>query len=146
MEKRTYADRRLNIIAAVRRRRKKVRQMALEYKGNRCSRCGYDRCAEALEFHHLDSSEKDFGISDRGYTRSWRKIREELDKCVLICANCHRELHSNTQHSWETMNEKSGEIREAAARNGGGNPERSLAKRNTVARNVQRLGFEERYQ
>lgn len=68
--------------------------MAVVYKGGRCQNCGYDRCAEALEFHHIENSEKDFGISARGYTRSWLKIRQELDKCVLLCANCHRELHA----------------------------------------------------
>ena len=75
--------------------------------------CGYDRCVEALEFHHLDSSRKDFGISGQGYTRSWRRIREELDKCVLLCANCHREVHAGLQLPQETVAETSGEFREA---------------------------------
>lgn len=68
--------------------------MAVEYKGDKCSVCGYDRCADALEFHHLDPSKKDFGISSKGYTRSWDKVKEELDKCILVCSNCHREIHS----------------------------------------------------
>ncbi len=42
--------------------------MALDYKGGKCQVCGYRRCREALEFHHLSLSEKDFGISDKGYT------------------------------------------------------------------------------
>lgn len=92
-ENRKYADRRLYLIQAVRKRRKKVRLMAIEYKGGRCQICGYDRCLEALEFHHLESKAKDFGISDKGYTRSWARIKTELDKCILICANCHREIH-----------------------------------------------------
>ena len=46
-----------------------------------------------MEFHHLDPKGKDFGISDKGYTRSWQKVKEELDKCIMICANCHREIH-----------------------------------------------------
>ena len=87
--------------------------MALEFLGGRCSRCGYDRCVDALEIHHLTSSEKDFGISDRGYTRSWKKIRAELEKCELLCANCHREVHSKLQLSVERRNEKLGEFREA---------------------------------
>ena len=49
---------------------------------------------DALEFHHLDPSQKDFGISSKGYTRSWDKVKEELDKCILVCSNCHREIHS----------------------------------------------------
>jgi len=86
-ERRTYADRREYLIKAVRNRRKEVRRKAILYKGGHCQRCGYDRCVEALEFHHLESSEKDFGISSKGYTRSWDKIRKELEKCVLLCAN-----------------------------------------------------------
>jgi predicted HNH restriction endonuclease len=48
---------------------------------------------QVLEFHHLKSNAKDFGISAKGYCRSWNKVRSELDKCVLLCANCHREVH-----------------------------------------------------
>jgi 5-methylcytosine-specific restriction endonuclease McrA len=102
-ERRTYADRRNYLIDAVRKRRKTVRYRALTYKGGRCQRCSYDRCMEALEFHHLTSTKKDFGISSKGYTRSWEKIRAELDKCVLLCAICHREVHSSLQPPRETV-------------------------------------------
>lgn len=57
--------------------------------------CGYSKCIAALDFHHTDPSKKDFGISSGGYTRSFEKIKDELDKCILVCANCHRELHYN---------------------------------------------------
>ena len=67
--------------------------MAITYKGGKCQCCGYNRCLGALEFHHIDPSSKDFGISSKGYTRSWDKVKSELDKCVLVCANCHREIH-----------------------------------------------------
>jgi hypothetical protein len=86
-ERRTYATRRKYLIAAVARRRKAVRQKAIAYKGSKCELCGYMRCPEALEFHHLNDGEKEFGISSRGYTRSWEKVEQELDKCILICAN-----------------------------------------------------------
>ena len=112
-EKRIYQDRRDYLIEAVRKRRRKVREMALQHKGGRCQLCHYDKCKDALEFHHVENSGKDFGISDKGYTRSWEKIREELDKCILLCANCHREVHAELQLPWETMVEKSGEFREA---------------------------------
>lgn len=79
--------------AAAKRRRKKLKQMAIDYKGGSCQKCGYNKCNGALEFHHLDPNEKDFGISAKGDTKSWERIRVELDKCILICANCHRELH-----------------------------------------------------
>jgi len=68
--------------------------MAVQYKGSRCEICGYDQCIDALEFHHKNPTHKDFGISNKGYTRSRKKVQEELDKCVMICANCHRELHA----------------------------------------------------
>jgi 5-methylcytosine-specific restriction endonuclease McrA len=112
-DRRRYSDRREYLIEAVQKRRKKVREMALELLGGRCVRCGYDRCIDALEIHHLESSEKDFGISAKGYTRSWTKIRAELRKCELLCANCHREAHAKLQHSVARRNEKSGEFREA---------------------------------
>lgn len=76
------------------KRRDKVKYMAVAYKGGKCHICGYDKCIGALEFHHIDPNEKDFGISSNGYTHSWEKITQELNKCVLLCANCHREVHA----------------------------------------------------
>ncbi|OGI18574.1 MAG: hypothetical protein A3B68_02280 [Candidatus Melainabacteria bacterium RIFCSPHIGHO2_02_FULL_34_12] len=93
-ETRKYSDRRLYLIEAVRKRRKKIRLMAIEYKGGKCKLCGYNRCIEALEFHHTDPSKKDFSISSRGHSRSWKRVKEELDKCTMLCANCHREIHT----------------------------------------------------
>jgi len=80
---------------AVSKRRRKVKRMAVEYKGGECVECGYDACIGALEFHHLDPNEKDFSIGGQGNTPAWDKVKDELDKCVLLCANCHRELHYN---------------------------------------------------
>jgi len=70
--------------------------MAIEYRGGRCERGGYNKCIEALEFHHVDSNGKNFSISDKGYTRSWKRVQKELDKCILLCANCHREIHGRS--------------------------------------------------
>jgi len=112
-DKRVYADRADYLKQAVVRRRKAVRQLALKYKGDQCSICSYNKCLQALEFHHLESSKKDFGISARGYTRSWKIIREELDKCILLCANCHREVHEGiTQLPQVIVVEKQGEFGE----------------------------------
>jgi hypothetical protein len=93
-DKRRYSDRRQYLIRAVHARRKKVREMAVEYKGGKCELCGYNRCIDAFEFHHNDSSKKNFGISEKGYTRSWKEVVKELESCLLLCANCHRELHA----------------------------------------------------
>lgn len=80
-------------IDAVAKRRKIVKLKALDYKGGKCEYCGYCRCIEALEFHHTVPGQKDFAISSSGHTRSWNKMKAELDKCELLCANCHREAH-----------------------------------------------------
>ena len=90
---RTYADRREYLKKAVIARRRKIRRMAVDYGGGKCRICGYKKSIRALTFHHRNPSEKDFGLSERGLTRSWEKTRKELDKCILLCANCHAEVH-----------------------------------------------------
>ena len=72
--------------------RQKLKEKAIDYKGGCCQKCGYDRCNSALEFHHLDPNEKDFGIGSYSVL-AWEKIKPELDKCIMVCANCHREIH-----------------------------------------------------
>ncbi len=93
-DKRTYADRAEYLKQAVGLRRKKLKTMVIEYKGGKCIICGYNKCAGAFDLHHIDGSTKEFGLSHRGLTRSWEKIQKEADKCVLLCANCHREVHA----------------------------------------------------
>ena len=72
--------------------RNKIKEKAVEYKGGKCVVCGYDRCLKALEFHHINPEEKDFTLGSNT-NRSWEKVKIEIDKCVLLCANCHREIH-----------------------------------------------------
>ena len=77
-----------------RERKGKLRQYVRDYKLDRgCSICGYNRCAEALEFHH--NGDKEFNIATyiRSYTNI-EKIKEEMKKCIVLCSNCHRELHA----------------------------------------------------
>lgn len=93
-DSRTYADRAEYLKTAVKKRRKFLKQKAVEYKGDVCQLCGYKHCVDALDFHHLNESKKRFGLSQNGITRSWQKVKEELDKCVIVCANCHREVHA----------------------------------------------------
>lgn len=79
---------------AVTRRRKELKLKAIIYLGNNCKDCGlHDSCPAIYDFHHLDPNEKDFNISRKGYTYSWNKVKIELDKCILLCANCHRKRH-----------------------------------------------------
>jgi hypothetical protein len=96
-EKRTYADRAQYIIAAVAKRRRKLKTMVVEYKGGKCMLCGYARCVWAFDLHHVDEQKKSFSMSVRGLTRSWDRVRREADKCILLCANCHREVHAGVQ-------------------------------------------------
>lgn len=74
--------------------RRKIKERAVEYKGGACQECGYSACHAALEFHHLDPAEKDFHLARAGHSRSWERVRAELDKCVMLCSNCHKEVHA----------------------------------------------------
>jgi excisionase family DNA binding protein len=77
---------------AVARRRRRLKVILVSEAGGRCSICGYDRHIGALQFHHRESSEKRFGVGERGLTRSLAAVRAEVAKCVLLCANCHAEV------------------------------------------------------
>lgn len=70
---------------------RKLKLKAVEYKGGKCQDCGYNKSVWALHFHHLNPLEKDFSITGRSI--SWERLKPELDKCVLLCANCHAERH-----------------------------------------------------
>ena len=72
--------------------RQRKKQKAIEYKGGKCQLCGYNRCIRALKFHHRDPSQKDFTIST-GNVWGFDRIKSELDKCILLCGNCHDEVH-----------------------------------------------------
>ena len=102
--------------------------LAVTYKGGSCKRCGYDRCLEALDFHHLDPTKKDFSISSKGYTRSWKKVQAELDKCIMVCANCHREIHAELAALRRNSKMNSGLSQGNLRSFDYGNPELSLKK------------------
>lgn len=74
-------------------RREKLKEKYRILAGNKCSQCGYNRCPKALHFHHIDPTTKKFGISN-GYNKKQTLVIQELAKCVLLCANCHIELHN----------------------------------------------------
>ena len=107
-DNRKYADRREELIKAVAKRRRKIKTLSIQYKGGKCQICGYAKYQGALDLHHI-YGEKEFGIGDKGYTRSWEKIKVELDKCILVCSNCHRELEAGITQLPEAIRvEKSG--------------------------------------
>ena len=76
-------------------RRKRLKVMSVEYKGGKCqnSPCGYNKYVGAFKFHHPEPN-KEFGLSSKGYTISWERMKEELNKCILLCSNCHKEAHA----------------------------------------------------
>ena len=58
-----------------------------------CSQCGYNKCAQALDWHHLNKDEKEIDPAN-AIKRSWDLYKKETSKCILVCANCHREIHN----------------------------------------------------
>lgn len=76
--------------------RRLLKLKAIEYKGGKCEMCGYNKYPQAMVFHHLNPEEKDFGISNSN-TRKFEKVKPELDKCILLCANCHLETHAKIE-------------------------------------------------
>lgn len=75
------------------KRQREFKFKCLEYKGGKCEFCDYSKCVSALEFHHVNPDEKDFSISHIKALKFDHVVKEELDKCILLCVNCHREEH-----------------------------------------------------
>lgn len=75
--------------------RKRSKERVVKAMGGSCVCCGYNKCTASLALHHLDPSKKDIGLGAiRANPKSWLKIVEELRKCVLVCHNCHSEIHA----------------------------------------------------
>lgn len=81
---------------ALRHKKRALKHLLIAYKGGKCENCGYDKCEGALHFHHINPKEKEFSISQINLNDtnfSLEKIFLEVDKCKLLCANCHAEVH-----------------------------------------------------
>lgn len=74
------------------KKQKEIKNKCIEYKGGKCSICGYDKCSSALDFHHINPNDKTKSISVMK-SKSFEKLKSELDKCILLCKNCHFEVH-----------------------------------------------------
>lgn len=74
-----------------------IKHQLILYKGGKCQKCGYNKCEGALQFHHLDPKEKDFTIGQVSLSKELNMdiLYQEVDKCILVCANCHAEIHWN---------------------------------------------------
>lgn len=77
-------------------RQRVFKKKCVDYKGGKCCICGYDKYIGSLQFHHLDPSKKDFSISEQRRTSvdRFNIVIDELDKCILVCSNCHCEIHA----------------------------------------------------
>ncbi|MBA7583166.1 hypothetical protein ES708_25106 [subsurface metagenome] len=90
-----YKNHPKEILKIRKRYNKKKKQYVNDYKLSRgCSICGYNKCAEALVFHHPNNN-KGFDIANAiTRHRKWEEIKEEMEKCEVLCCRCHRELHA----------------------------------------------------
>lgn len=78
---------------AVTKHRRKRRIELIKIMGGKCAICGYNKCDAALQLHHLDPSQKEYSLSS-GNCKSIEEDINEAKKCILVCANCHREIHN----------------------------------------------------
>ena len=80
--------------------RQRLKIKSIEYKGGKCLICGYDKCNRSMDFHHRDPNEKDFCIGS-STVLNWNRVKTELDKCDLLCRNCHGEVHEKLDNEKE---------------------------------------------
>ena len=93
-----------------------VKSRIVEELGGCCNRCGYSKYQSAMEFHHIDKDAKDFTISDKRRVVLTEQVVMELDKCILVCSNCHSKIHTE---NWQDPEYQAGLFalkREAIAR------------------------------
>jgi len=76
-----------------RHRNKERKRKIIDLLGGECVKCGYKKNLSALEFHHLNPKEKEYEWN-KAKLLSWNKLIKEIKKCILVCSNCHREIHN----------------------------------------------------
>ncbi len=76
----------------VKQNKKNLKKILVEYKGGKCQMCGYNKALTSLHFHHVEPQKKEFSISQYK-KQNIENLKKEVDKCILVCANCHGELH-----------------------------------------------------
>ncbi len=94
---RHLAEDALRETSAVVRFRRALKIRAVAHMGGVCAGCGRRGAPAMFDFHHVDASEKDFGIGQDGIPRRWSRVVAELAKCVMLCASCHREVHAGVR-------------------------------------------------
>lgn len=84
--------------------RLKIKLRLMEYKGNKCFRCGYDKpVPSAYDFHHRNPKEKEFNLSG-SKVANIQRIFKEVDKCDMVCRNCHAEIHDDPERRSNLLN------------------------------------------
>jgi len=78
--------------------RQNIRKTMKQLKINGCAVCGYDKHTGSLDFHHVNPKDKKFNITNRALQFKDDRIIDELNKCILLCCNCHREIENNRCH------------------------------------------------
>lgn len=86
-------------------KRQQFKEQIVNLKGKKCQNCGYDNCLAALDLHHINPTEKEISFNKSGLVLT-DKIIKELDKCILLCSNCHREIHNNYLKIEEILNKE----------------------------------------
>lgn len=112
----TIRGRKVCTACQVKINRWRLKLAAVEYKGGRCVKCGWQGHPAAFDFHHKDPAKKDFAIGcGLTATMGWKRIKQELDKCDLLCVMCHRILHTpNSDQFFELVYNYKGKMKLAA--------------------------------
>lgn len=74
------------------------KQRLIQMAGGSCCKCGYNKCSRSLSFHHRNPEKKSFSLDSRNiHAKKWKDLLKELEKCDLMCLNCHMELHAQEE-------------------------------------------------
>lgn len=84
-------------------KRQNNKARAVEYLGGRCKRCGFNENMNIFHFHHLDPADKKYNISEK-LNKGFEFIRSELNKCILLCINCHLIVHRTNDPNYFLIN------------------------------------------
>ena len=75
--------------------RKRLKAFLIKKAGGKCKICGYDKCSDAFELHHIDPATKLFSIGSANPKHmTWEEVVAEAEKCIMVCSNCHKEIHA----------------------------------------------------
>jgi len=86
--------------------RKRMKIKSVDYLGGQCELCGYSNSLAALTFHHKNPLFKKFNLGSSGVCKNWDTLKIELDKCQLLCSNCHIEVHDAEDRTRIELNKK----------------------------------------